>query len=84
VLSDVVMPHMNGGELAQRLRQHDPAVNVLFVSCEVPEAPRIEGLDRPGFLPKPFRAETLLRAVADALRRSQKSEVSCARGKKCL
>ena len=71
VLSDVVMPSMNGVELAQRLRQHDPGVNLLFVSSEVPAAPQVEGLIQPGFLAKPFRADMLVQAVGSALERGR-------------
>jgi CheY-like chemotaxis protein len=71
VLSDVVMPSMNGVELAQRLRQHDPNVNLLFVSSEVPASPQVDGQIPPGFLPKPFRADTLVQAVGCALERGR-------------
>jgi CheY-like chemotaxis protein len=67
VLTDVVMPHIDGVELARRLRAHDPAVALLFLSGEVPAAPLVEGLGPIELLPKPFRAETLVRAVRIAL-----------------
>jgi signal transduction histidine kinase/ActR/RegA family two-component response regulator len=73
VLADVLMPQMNGYELARRLRRHDPDVNVLFVSSEAahPHSAADEELRRCPLLPKPFRAEGLLQAVRAALDRGR-------------
>lgn len=75
VLADVLMPQMNGYELARRLRRHDPDVNVLFVSSEAahPQATPDDELRRCPLLPKPFRAEGLLQAVRAALNRGRPS-----------
>jgi signal transduction histidine kinase/CheY-like chemotaxis protein len=72
VLSDVVMPRMTGFDLAQRLLDHDPQVQVLFTSGHVPAGFLPEDLAGRHFdlLPKPFRPEGLLRAVRAALDRA--------------
>jgi CheY-like chemotaxis protein len=69
VLSDVVMPVMNGVDLARRLVQHDAAVNLLFMSGHVSAdfAPENWGGASFPLLRKPFRPEGLLRAVRSAL-----------------
>jgi signal transduction histidine kinase/CheY-like chemotaxis protein len=72
VLSDVLMPEVNGVDLARRLRGIDPDVRVLFMSGHVgPDFPRqeLEGWQFE-LLPKPFRVEGLLRAVRVALDRA--------------
>jgi signal transduction histidine kinase/CheY-like chemotaxis protein len=72
VLSDVLMPEVNGVDLARRLRGRNPDVRVLFMSGHVgPDFPRqeIEGWQFE-LLPKPFRVEGLLRAVRGALDRA--------------
>jgi signal transduction histidine kinase/CheY-like chemotaxis protein len=72
VLSDVLMPEVNGVDLARRLRTLDPEVRVLFMSGHVgPDFPRqeLEGWQFE-LLPKPFRVESLLRAVRGALDRA--------------
>lgn len=72
VLSDVLMPEVNGVDLARRLRGIDPDVRVLFMSGHVgPDFPRqeLEGWQFE-LLPKPFRVEGLLRAVRGALDRA--------------
>lgn len=68
VLTDVLMPQVDGYELARRLRQQDPRATVLFLSNESPSpsAPP-DVLGRFGLLAKPFRAEALLQAVRAAL-----------------
>jgi signal transduction histidine kinase len=70
VVTDVLMPQMNGFELARRLRQRDPEVNLLFISSEPsPAGWPPQGIDRFEFLPKPFRPEALLQAVRAACAR---------------
>jgi signal transduction histidine kinase/CheY-like chemotaxis protein len=71
VLSDVLMPHTNGVELAKRLLAHDANVRILFMSGQVP--PEFTQQEfAPGqfdLLPKPFRPEGLVRAVRAAFDR---------------
>jgi signal transduction histidine kinase/ActR/RegA family two-component response regulator len=71
VLSDVVMPEMDGVDLARRLMSQDPGARFVFMSGYAPaELPSRDRAGRPvGFLAKPFRPEGLLRAVRTALDR---------------
>jgi len=68
LLTDVIMPEMNGPALAQRLVALRPELRVLFVSGYTEELPV---LNTPGnksqFLAKPFASATLLAAVAEIL-----------------
>jgi two-component system cell cycle sensor histidine kinase/response regulator CckA len=68
LLTDVVMPEMNGPALAQRLVALRPELRVLFVSGYTEELPV---LDTPAaksrFLAKPFTSATLLAVVADLI-----------------
>jgi signal transduction histidine kinase/CheY-like chemotaxis protein len=71
VLSDVLMPRLNGLELAKRLLALDADARVLFMSGQVP-AEITQQTFGPGqfeFLPKPFRPDGLVRAVRAALDR---------------
>lgn len=61
VVTDVVMPGMNGVELAERLHQSHSALPVVFMSGAIPQS-QIRGLSGP-FLQKPFSEEVLLREV---------------------
>jgi CheY-like chemotaxis protein len=68
LLTDVVMPHMNGPELAERLRRLRPKIRVLFMSgytdgAIVGRAPNGDA----GFLQKPFTPDALFEKVRAAL-----------------
>jgi nitrogen-specific signal transduction histidine kinase len=69
VLTDMVMPKMGGGELAQRLRARFPRLPIVYMSGYVghvmPQPDRLtDGAD---FLQKPFTASGLLAAVRKLL-----------------
>ncbi len=68
LVSDIVMPRMNGVELTRRLRAEQPDVPVVLVSG-YPD--RLGGADATpipacSYLPKPFRPSELLEMVAKA------------------
>jgi two-component system cell cycle sensor histidine kinase/response regulator CckA len=69
VLTDVAMRGLNGRETAERIRQTDPDVPVLFMSGYTDDAVLRRGIgDRvTPFLQKPFGADDLARAIGDAL-----------------
>jgi CheY-like chemotaxis protein len=64
LVTDVVMPDVDGPELALRLRKRWPRLRVLFVSGYTHELPAKEAGDAATeFLPKPFRPADVLNAV---------------------
>lgn len=67
ILADVVMPGMNGRDLAERLRDKFPAAKVIFISGYTDDT--IERLDVLGhdLLRKPFSAQALVTKVRAAL-----------------
>jgi DNA-binding response OmpR family regulator len=69
LLTDVVMPGVNGRELALRLAAQRRDIKVLFVSGYTGEAIRQHGLLELGaaFLQKPFTPDVLARKVRDVL-----------------
>ena len=68
LLSDVVMPHMSGPELAQRLIGLRPDLCVLFISGYTAMLmPLVGGNPNIGFLEKPFQASVLTDRVRQLL-----------------
>ena len=74
MITDVVMPGMNGRELAERLQPYRPKTRVLYMSGYADDAIVHHGVLEPGlsFIPKPFTPESLVnkaRSVLDSGRR---------------
>jgi len=69
LLTDVVMPKMNGRELYERLRKMKPALKVLYMSGYTDNAIVHHGLIDAGtsFLGKPFTTADLTRKVREVL-----------------
>ena len=69
LLTDVIMPGMNGYELARRFLATRPHTRVIFMSGYTDHAMQSHGLSIDGqdLLEKPFTATTLLRRLRDAL-----------------
>ncbi len=69
LVSDVVLPGMNGCELGRRLRQMRSELRALYISGYTSSAIIQRGILEPGvpFLQKPFSPETLARKVREVL-----------------
>ena len=68
VVSDVVMPEMDGPTLFKELRRRNPSIKVIFVSGYPNEAFRESlGSDDFAFLPKPFSLPQLAQKVKEEL-----------------
>jgi CheY-like chemotaxis protein len=69
LFTDVMMPGMQGRELAERLRAEWPGLKVVFTSGYTDDVVLRHGVLGPGmlFLSKPYTAPALARMVRDAL-----------------
>jgi PAS domain S-box-containing protein len=69
LLTDVIMPDLNGRALADRLCRHRPRMRVLYISGYTDDIIGHHGVLKPGihFLAKPFSGSVLARAVRQAL-----------------
>jgi len=69
LVSDVIMPEMGGGVLAEQLLEARPGIKVLFVSGYTDDAVVRHGIVRAdvAFLQKPFTPQSLTRKVREVL-----------------
>jgi CheY-like chemotaxis protein len=63
---DYHLPHLNGLEVARRLKQVQPDCRIVMISSELPNLPELAGqeavVDR--FLAKPFSKDAILEVIA--------------------
>ena len=70
IVSDVVMPNMDGPAMARKLRADYGDVRILFMSGYAEEQLRQSiNLDNVHFLPKPFSVQQIAEAVKNALKK---------------
>jgi nitrogen-specific signal transduction histidine kinase len=69
IVTDVVLPKMSGGQLAERLHSLRPEARTLFVSGYSDERLAHHGVLEPGchFLSKPYTVEALARRISELL-----------------
>jgi two-component system cell cycle sensor histidine kinase/response regulator CckA len=69
LVTDVIMPHMNGPELAAKLSRIRPAMKILYVSGYSDNDIGDHGVLDPRFelLQKPFTPQTLARKIRDVI-----------------
>lgn len=67
VLTDIVMPQMNGFELGERLADQSPDVKILYMSGYRDSPIGTEGQPNRAFLHKPFTPDTLLNKIREML-----------------
>ncbi len=67
LITDVVMPGMDGPTLAQRIRQHNPDMKIIFMSGYTEDKLKDYMGDNTYFLPKPFTLKVLAAKVKEVL-----------------
>ena len=69
LITDVVMPQMDGPQLVERVRAARPDLKVIFISGYAEESfgARLDGADDVAFLPKPFSLAQLAGKVKETL-----------------
>ena len=69
LLTDVIMPHMNGRELYRQLRERQPATRVLYMSGYADDVIAEHGVlgAEINFVQKPFTVAELIDKIIDAL-----------------
>ncbi len=69
LITDIVMPHMDGYQVADRLREVRPGLKTLFMSGYTEQTTAGRGRQLPGalFLAKPFTPDALARKVREVI-----------------
>ena len=67
LITDVVMPGMDGPTLAQRIRQHSPNLKIIFMSGYTEDKLKDHIGEKTYFLPKPFTLKILAAKVKEVL-----------------
>jgi len=75
-LLDIMMPEMNGFDLAQKIRDKNAEIPIIFTSAKALKEDRIKGLKlgADDYLVKPFSIEELILKIEIFLKRSKKTE----------
>ncbi|ASK88076.1 response regulator [Sphingorhabdus sp. SMR4y] len=75
IVSDVVMPNMDGPTMARHVRKNYPDLPILFMSGYAEEQLRKSiDLDKVNFLPKPFSVAQIAEAVGETLAEHAKKD----------
>ncbi len=82
-LLDIMMPEMNGFELAERIREKNSEIPIIFISAKALKEDRIKGLKigADDYLVKPFSIEELILKIEVFLKRSKKTSISTSKYK---
>lgn len=77
-LLDIMMPKMDGFELAENIRKINSEIPIIFLSAKTLKEDRIKGLKigADDYLVKPFSIEELMLKIEIFLKRSQKRTIS--------
>jgi two-component system cell cycle sensor histidine kinase/response regulator CckA len=67
LVTDLLMPGMNGAELARKVKDRLPGITVLCISGYAEELRQSGEIDENSFLQKPFTPQALLRKVREML-----------------
>ncbi|KNB63238.1 MULTISPECIES: response regulator transcription factor [Chryseobacterium] len=75
-LLDIMMPEMNGFDLAEKIRQQNSEIPIIFISAKALKEDRIKGLKigADDYLVKPFSIEELILKIEIFLKRSKKTQ----------
>jgi len=82
-LLDIMMPEIDGFELAKHIRTHNSDIPIIFISAKALKEDRIKGLKigADDYLVKPFSIEELILKIEIFLKRTKKTNITPAKYK---
>jgi len=74
ILLDLMLPDLNGYQVCERIRRHDPSTPIVMLTARSQEADKIRGLDvgADDYVTKPFSIGELLARIRAVLRRTSR------------
>ncbi len=71
IILDIMLPYVNGFEVAERVRNTDPQMPILMLTAKTESADKVKGLEKgvDDYLTKPFHLQELLLRVKGMLKR---------------
>jgi DNA-binding response OmpR family regulator len=71
IILDIMLPYVNGFEVAERVRNKDPQMPILMLTAKTESADKVKGLEKGAddYLTKPFHLQELLLRVKGMLKR---------------
>jgi len=71
IILDIMLPYINGFEVAERIRKDDPHIPILMLTAKTESGDKVKGLEKGAddYLTKPFHLQELLLRVKGMLKR---------------
>ena len=71
IILDIMLPYVNGFEVAERVRRADPQIPILMLTAKTESGDKVKGLEKGAddYLTKPFHLQELLLRVSGMLKR---------------
>ena len=71
IILDIMLPYLNGFEVAEIIRKNDPRIPILMLTAKTESADKVKGLEKGAddYLTKPFHLNELLLRVNGMLKR---------------
>ncbi|GBD88001.1 sensory transduction protein regX3 [bacterium BMS3Abin03] len=73
IILDIMLPYINGFEIAEKVRERDPQIPILMLTARTTKDDRVKGLETGAddYITKPFHLEELLLRVKRMLKRKK-------------
>jgi len=71
IILDIMLPYVNGFEVAERVRKSDPQIPILLLTAKTESGDKVKGLEKGAddYMTKPFHLQELLLRVKGMLKR---------------
>ena len=71
IILDIMLPYVNGFEVAERVRKSDPQIPILMLTAKTESGDKVKGLEKGAddYITKPFHLQELLLRVKGMLKR---------------